>query len=217
MNNYSVKGKARCPHCGISVQFAEGFSNPLQSQTYWSHYSIRWVECPSCGNIVITLVHEERNSNSKELVIYPLSTLRDPVPQDVPASIKADYEEAALILPLSPKGSAALSRRCLQAVLVEAGKVTKKNLSGQIDEVTPKLPAYLDEVLDQVRIIGNFSAHPLKDTNSGAIVEVEPGEAEWNLDVLDELFDFYYVKPAVVKRKTIELNEKLTAAGKPPI
>ena len=72
-------------------------------------------------------------------------------------------------------------------------------------------------MLDQVRVIGNFSAHPLKDTNSGEIVDVEPGEAEWNLDVLDELFDFYYVKPAAIKAKTDQLNQKLTSAGKPTI
>jgi len=102
-------------------------------------------------------------------------------------------------------------------VLVDAGGTKKKNLSEQIDEVTPKLPAYLEEVLDQVRVIGNFSAHPLKDTNSGVIVDVEPGEAEWNLDVLDDLFDFYYVKPAASKRKKDEVNQKLIAAGKPTI
>ncbi|MBA4365228.1 MAG: hypothetical protein C0398_04370 [Coprothermobacter sp.] len=149
--------------------------------------------------------------------MYPLGSLRDPVPPEVPPAIKEDYDEAAQILSLSPKGSAALSRRCLQAVLVDEGGAKKKNLGDQIDEVTPSIPAYLGEVLDQVRVIGNFSAHPLKDTNSGAIIEVEPGEAEWNLDVLDGLFDFYYVKPATSKRMRAQLDKKLTAAGKPTI
>lgn len=218
MSDFSVDRRARCPYCGTTVQFAVGQTNELLApRGIPTGYAIRWVQCPSCQNIVITLIRFEANGPHNETTIYPLGTMRSPVPPEVPATIKADYDEAALILPLSAKGSAALSRRCLQAVLVEAGKVTKRNLSGQIDEVAPKLPPYLDKVLDQVRTIGNFSAHPVKDTDSGTIVEVEPGEAEWNLDVLDELFDFYYVKPAVVKRKTDELNQKLTAAGKPTI
>jgi len=69
-------------------------------------------------------------------------------------------------------------------------------------------------MLDQVRTIGNFAAHPDKDATTAAIIDVEPGEAEWNLDVLDELFDFYYVKQAAIMRMTDQLNEKLKAAGK---
>src|SRR5450830_215020 len=218
VSDFSVDKKARCPHCGTTVQFAVGEANQLLApRGFPTGYAIRWVQCPSCQNIVITLIRFEANGAHKETTIYPLGTLRSPVPPEVPTTIKADYDEAALILSLSPTGSAALSRRCLQAELVDAGGTKKKNLSEQIDEVTPKLPAYLEEVLDQVRVIGNFSAHPLKDTNSGVIVDVEPGEAEWNLDVLDDLFDFYYVKPAASKRKKDEVNQKLIAAGKPTI
>jgi len=220
MFDFSVNGQAQCPHCGKAVQFAVGDETPLRGQRGLGKptgYAIRWVQCPACNKITIVLEQGVPSTDPVEQVIYPLCTQRAPVPPEVPATIKIDYEEAAMVLPLSPKGSAAISRRCLQTVLVDAGKATKKNLSDQIDEVTPKLPAYLEKVLDQVRVIGNFSAHPLKDTNSGAIVDVELGEAEWNLDVLDELFDFYYVKPAAIKAKTDQLNQKLTAAGKPTI
>lgn len=219
MPSFSRGEKAECPHCRTTVQFAFGQEMRLGANAYTAptSYTIRWVQCPACGRVTIVLLQDVPDSSPVEQVIYPLCTQRAPVPPEVPATIKADYEEAAMVLPLSPKGSAAISRRCLQTVLVDAGKATKKNLSDQIDEVTPRLPTYLEKVLDQVRVIGNFSAHPLKDTSSGEIVDVEPGEAEWNLDVLDELFDFYYVKPAAIKRKTDELNQKLTAAGKPTI
>ncbi len=53
----------------------------------------------------------------------------------------------------------------------------------------PTLPGYIQKNLDIVREIGNFTAHPLKDTNSGEIIEVEYGEAEWNLEVIEQLFD----------------------------
>ncbi len=66
-----------------------------------------------------------------------------------------------------------------------------------------------------VRNVGNFAAHPMKDTNSGAILPVEDHEAEWNLDVLEGLFDFYYVQPEKNRIRRAALNAKLQAAGKP--
>lgn len=78
-----------------------------------------------------------------------------------------------------------------------------------------QLPSWLAENVDAVRIVGNFAAHPAKDTNTGEIVDVELGEAEWLLDVLEGLFDFYFVQPAIAKAKRDALNAKLKAAGKP--
>jgi len=122
--------------------------------------------------------------------------------------------EAAAVLNTSPKASAALSRRCLQTVLRESGNATQHNLVDQIKAVTKDLPSYIAENIDAIRNIGNFAAHPIKDTSSGQIVDIEPGEAEWNLDVLDMLFDFYYVQPALAQQKRDSLNQKLKAAGK---
>ena len=67
------------------------------------------------------------------------------------------------------------------------------------------------------KCIGNFAAHPIKSNSTGEIVEVEIGEAEWLLDVLELLFDFYFVQPAITKAKREALNQKLLDAGKPPM
>jgi uncharacterized protein DUF4145 len=80
-----------------------------------------------------------------------------------------------------------------------------------------QLPQHLSNSVDAIRNIGNFSAHPVKSQVTGQIVEVEQEEAEWNLDVLDGLFDFYFVQPAAIQRKKAALNAKLTAHGKPPM
>ena len=55
----------------------------------------------------------------------------------------------------------------------------------------------------------------IKSTSTGEIVEVEFGEAEWILDVLETLFDFYFVQPAILKIKKDALNKKLSDSGKP--
>mgnify|MGYP006890129522 CR=1 FL=1 len=42
-------------------------------------------------------------------------------------------------------------------------------------------------------------------------------EAEWNLDVLEMLFEFLFVRPEAIKKKRDALNSKLTDAGKNPM
>ena len=63
----------------------------------------------------------------------------------------------------------------------------------------------------------SFAAHPQKGTNGGEIIEVEPQEAEWNLDVLGELFDHFFVRPAKLQMRKDALNKKLADAGKPQL
>jgi hypothetical protein len=45
-------------------------------------------------------------------------------------------------------------------------------------------------------------------------MDVEPGEAEWTLDVLDALFDVSFVQPALAAKRKAELNKRLKEAGK---
>ena len=79
------------------------------------------------------------------------------------------------------------------------------------------LPSRIAENLDAVRQIGNFAAHPIKFQSTGEIADVEPEEANWNLDVLEQLFDHYYVQPAIAKAKRDKLNAKLQKLGKKPL
>jgi hypothetical protein len=149
--------------------------------------------------------------------VNPKGVSHAPLSPAVPAEFADDYREASYVLPDSPKASAALSRRCLQHVLREAAKTKKKDLADQIDEVLQKLPTYLQSMIDTVRVMGNFAAHPTKSTNTGEIIDVEAGEAEWLLDTLEAVFDFYFVQPVEAKRKRDAINAKLKDAGKPPL
>jgi hypothetical protein len=123
------------------------------------------------------------------------------------------------VLSLSPKASAALSRRNLQAIIHDEAGVKERDLNAEIQVLidSGKVPTHISEGLHAVRQIGNFAAHPIKSTSTGEIVDVELGEAEWNLDVLESLFDFYFVQPVIAAKRKAELNKKLKDAGKPPL
>jgi hypothetical protein len=78
------------------------------------------------------------------------------------------------------------------------------------------IPLRLRETIDAIRHFGNFSAHPIDDKTAIQIIEVEPNEAEWSLEILEECFDHFYVGPAVARAKKAALDPKLAAAGKQP-
>lgn len=155
------------------------------------------------------------------LSAYPTNTFRKPTPKEVPAHIKEDYEEASRVLPISQKASAALARRCLQAIMRGQG-YTQKDLAKQIDALlnesnsSKAIPTALRQTVDVIRNFGNFSAHPVTDQTTLQIIPVELGEAEWCLDILEDMFDHYYVKPAEAKARKAALDAKLAAAKKPP-
>ena len=151
-----------------------------------------------------------------ELIVNPLTSSRPPVPKEVDEKFATDYKEACLVLKFSPKASAALSRRCLQNILREKALVKPGDLYREIQQVIDNrsLPSHLSASIDAIRSIGNFGTHPIKSTSTGEIVEVEVGEAEWTLDVLESLFDFYFVQPAILQMKKDALNKKLEDSGK---
>ena len=70
--------------------------------------------------------------------------------------------------------------------------------------------------MDAIRNFGNFSAHPITDVTTLQIIDVQPEEAEWCLEIISDLFEHYYVKPAIDSQKLADLNQKLANAGKPP-
>jgi len=221
----------KCPHCTIA--FHDNPKREFLGRDPDGHWLIEIRRCPECQKEIYTMICAEEifqnSANGREdyyeeqvrlrYLIRPRGVARQPLPQGVPPSIAEDYKEAALVLADSAKASAALSRRCLQHFIREVLDFTKPNLAQEIDEVIASgvFPSNINDELDKVRIIGNFAAHPEKSTSTGVILAVEPGEAEWNLDVLDNLFDFYYIRLARSAELKANINKKLIAAGKTPL
>jgi hypothetical protein len=202
-----------CHHCKVSV-FIEWktYSLDADDDGTWLVY---WSTCPACQRVIIVIGSTKDMHDIQSYVARPLHSTRH-TPAEVPDSYASDFKEASAVLTISAKASAAISRRLLQHVLKDEGQAKKRDLIDQIDEILPTLPAYLQD-LHAIRHIGNFAAHPSKDKNTGEIVAVEPGEAEWLLDILSRLFDFYFVQPAIRATQVDALNKKLKAAGKPEI
>ena len=219
----------KCPHC--RTDYHDNPKNIFLANDIDGAWMIVKRFCPACKRVILRLINGETAlygdqsffkgiiGIKKDFFVYPKGSSRPPCPSEVPEKFVEDYVEACLVISDSPKASAALSRRCLQHILREISKVKPNNLANEIQQVIDSrtLPSHLVKAIDAVRNIGNFAAHPLKSDKSGEILSVEPEEAEWNLDVLEALFDFYFVHPAIVNRKKKALDKKLKEAGKKPM
>ena len=219
----------QCPHC--LQHFHENWKyQPVIADPGGRTWGLGSLICPACSRVVIalgTMLHAVERGGQGSLVpntptfrfVHPKGVSRVALPAEVPTEFAADYHEACLVLPDSEKASAALSRRCLQNLLREKAAIRKGDLANEIQQVldSKQLPRHLADDLDAIRNVGNFAAHPLKTTNTGEIVEVEPQEAEWLLNLLEQLLEFYFVQPARARAKRDALNAKLQSMGKPPM
>lgn len=222
----------KCPYCIKEFHFKEydswtfEYENNAQLKSKQvTGYSVTYTICPACSELIVLLQHGKIQGTperqwltdiSTEDLLYPKGVFRFVEPE-VSEKYRTDFNEASAVLSVSPKASAAISRRILQHLLRDECKVKKSSLAKEISEFSSRegIPNYLSEAVDAVRNVGNFAAHPLKDTNTGEIVEVETGEADWLLDVIEAFFDYIFVQPQKLKLRKEKLNKKLEAIGKP--
>lgn len=208
----------KCPRC--AVEFHDAWEQIGHARDRYVILTLHSTTCPACYNLILRADRHDPDVGGKisEVMLYPRGALR-PVAPEVPDSLSSLYREATLTLGDSPRASAALSRRCVQELLVDHAGATGGELYAQIEWALQNagLPSHLQESLHAVRAIGNIAAHTQKSTVTGDVVDVAPGEAEWNLDTLDGLFDFYFVQPARTAARRAALDAKQAEIGKPPL
>ena len=222
----------KCPHCGVVVHRPRDAWKFTALDPDGEDILVESFDCLACTKPVIAILKGSAqfqaagrgglvlavSDETERWVVYPRSYSR-PLPPEVPTTLAGDYQEAAAVLQISPKASAALGRRCLQNTIREVAQIQRATLSDEIKELIAarSVTSSLAAQLDVVRTIGNFAAHPIKDTETGVVVEVEVGEAEWTLDVLDRLFDELIVQPLGDATRKQALNARIKAAGKQEI
>lgn len=123
-----------------------------------------------------------------------------PQPDYIPQPLADDYIEACRIVQLSPKAAATLTRRCLQVMIRDFANISARSLYAEIDQLRSAVSdgsapqGVTDETveaIDQVRSVGNIGAHMEKDINH--IVDVDAGEAEVLISLVEMLFEEWYV------------------------
>ena len=222
----------QCPHCSVafrdiwhrnSIKYDNGSDSSWECSTAvcpeCHKPSIKIKQIPSTG---IDLVDTLGKAFAQEQWVHPNSRRGNHFGDEVPDHLKKDYFEACEVLLNSPRSSATLSRRIVEALLREQD-YCQDFLNDQIKAVRneedpdKKLPTLLLRITDAVRQFGNFSAHQKTNAVTRQIIEIEPGEAELCLEIVEGLFEHYYVRPAIDARKLEAVNEKLQQLGRDPL
>jgi len=198
----------QCPHCNRFVVITE---NRQSSDTHFLRVptglgsisvSSRFFVCPNpdCKmptcDVSINEWHLSQLNNPlngkviKRWRLLPEGVAR-PFPDYVPLAIRSDYKEACLIVNMSPKASATLSRRCLQGIVRDFWNVKAGTLWQEIQQIEDKTDNLTWQAIDAVRQIGNIGAHMEKDID--VIVDVDPGEAEMLIQLVETLLTEWYV------------------------
>ncbi len=226
-----------CPHCETLYQ--DYFSYYLLENGIGGNFMVASTQCLACREVTIFLAKPsdvelenlkpgmrrltdipfefqkfDDSQISSAWVAYPKVKRYKPCPPEVnDDDLRLLYEQSNEVLQTSPMASAALSRRCLQQVLRGKAGVKKSNLNREIQEVldSKALPGHLADNLDYIRRLGNYAAHP-EYSDAGVLVDVEPDEAQWSIEILQHLFEFYYVLP----KRSEQMKARLEAKSKPP-
>jgi hypothetical protein len=193
---------------------------------------VDWMLCANeaCGELVIRM-HEtrptglsfesesgtERDTRTDTWTIRPRFGSRA-IDVHVDEPYRTDYLEAAALLDISPRMSAVLSRRLLYDLLETHAEISEYTLKGSIDKFIEDTthPRKIRENLHVLREMGDFGAHTQKN-DQAEIVNVTREEAEWTLDVIDRLFDYFIVAPAKDGALREAWDQKLQETGRNPI
>lgn len=166
--------------------------------------------------------HYLDNSEFFTARVYP-HTSGKPFPPSVPERFLQDYNESWAIIDLSPKSSATLARRCLQGMIRDFCGIHERTLFQEIQTLekklqTDELPKGVEpetiEAMRALKDVGNIGAHMTEV--DGVIVDVEPGEAEALLGLIEMLFNDWYVARAKRQQRLAEIVALAEAKKNPP-
>ena len=132
--------------------------------SYWELHNVFASVCFSCGGWAIWV---------KKNIVYPQTNTEVERHEDLPDTLRDDFDEAASIVDKSARGAAALLRLCIQKlmpVLNEKGKDLNEDIASLVRK---GLDVDVQRALDVVRVIGNNAVHPgqidLKDDKATAL------------------------------------------------
>ena len=212
-----------CPFCNrpTTIRYDDVMSNNVVQfhDTKHGPVGISWksILCPNpdCREVFLKVSFDERDNarypyenkfvkHLQSWTLRPESNAK-PQPDYIPPQIREDYREACLIAEKSPKASATLSRRCLQGMIRDFWGISKNRLIDEINTLEEKVDANTWDAIKAVKDVGNIGAHMEKDIN--LIIAVDPNEARLLIEMIEQLFQDWYVQRNEREQRKAKLVE----------
>lgn len=212
-----------CPHCEARCAFTRKgtIEWPLSNAIKQDMHVIVACYCQSCGGPILQWTVAPRVGGHADMsaacsrVVFPLASTRQKtsaVVRQLDCDLAQDYDEAVSCEPLSLQAASCLLRRCASHILIDnCGAPKNQTLGQQIKHARNdgKLPEHISEQVDGVLNHGNQSAHPWFD-DSGEILKVEQRDLDWCFEIVQLMFDHYYIEP----QKRAERKQRMEAIVK---
>lgn len=209
-----------CPHCGAKVHI-EKLWNAYHSLRNGDVEFYVLFRCKPCKKLLLKTFLLEQNPYSSDVNLkmkgwdkkFPASIddlLNNEEKEYIPSQVLADYQEALKCKSLAAnRASCSMFRRALQSSLVILGANPKLDLIKQIDSLT-NLPKDIIDWAHQIRIFGNWGAHPdidnLKEVDEDSVGEVH--------DFISKFFVYMFIMPEKVKTSRAKRDEILKKNSK---
>jgi len=146
-----------CPHCGVltTQHWHKLEQRPRSSMVYVPYWLCR---CENCQKLSCWL--ETIDGDGSGRIVDPVGRVGPHPHIQMPADVRADYEEARAIAGTSPRGACALERLAVQKLVNEVkpgGGALNEKIGCLVEE---GLPETIQQALDVLRVVGNNAVHP---------------------------------------------------------
>jgi hypothetical protein len=203
-----------CPHCGTKAHL-ELVHNEHHIAKKGNQYNYVTFRCVPCRQLSVQVYRSIQNPYSSEqnltldewVAKFPSSdtTPSEKFNEHVPAEVLSDYAEGLICLSTgADRASVSMFRRAMQNAMINLGADQELDLINQIKSV-PTLTKDIKDWAHNVRIFGNWGAHPQDDM----LKDVTPELAQEVKELLEEFMNYVYVMPgkvAATRAKYIQKN-----------
>lgn len=205
-----------CPHCDARAHI-EALWNEAHTFRNGDVEFYVVFRCKPCKKLMLKTFRFEQNrySNEQNLSVagwkemYPSvldAQLGPEEKQFIPKDILDDYEEALKCQSIKANRAAcAMFRRALQSALIQLGADSKLELIKQIESLSA-LPSDVKDWAHQIRIFGNWGAHPDKDN----LKDVDESDATETHDFMSKFLLYVFIMPEKVKLSRQKREKKAT-------
>jgi hypothetical protein len=204
-----------CPHCGAKVHIEKLWNDFHTFRNGNTEFYVIF-RCKPCKKLLLKTFYFRQNPYSSDEKLeakgwreqFPVSIDDELSRQEkeyIPEQVIFDYQEALKCKSIGAnRASCSMFRRSLQNALVVLGSNHKLDLIKQIESLE-SLPPDIKDWAHQIRIFGNWGAHPDKDN----LKEVEAGDVGEVHDFISKFFTYVFIMPEKVKLSRAKRDEKI--------
>jgi hypothetical protein len=204
-----------CPHCGAKAHIQSLWNDSHKFKNKDVEFYIVF-RCKPCEKLILRtfLLKQNRYRDEEDLELdgwqgtFPMSLDNQLGPEEkefIPTDILLDYQEALKCKAIGAnRAGCAMFRRGLQGALVKLGADPTVDLIRQISSLET-LPSDIKDWAHQIRIFGNWGAHPDKDN----LKEVAPDDVAEAHDFTSKFLLYTFIMPEKVKLSREKRDKKV--------